>query len=110
MEKTVPQRIKEYLAYKRVSVNSLSKSLNLTQTTLSRQFNGSVTLSIDALLALVQHFPELSAEWLLRGEGTMERTDGPADLELKAVCLDQAREIYRLKQRLAELEGEKKLA
>lgn len=40
----------------------------------------------------------------------MERTDAPAELELKAVCLDQAREIYRLKQRLAELEGEKKLA
>lgn len=105
METTVPQRIKEYLSAKRISVNSLSKSLNLTQTTLSRQFNGSVTLSIDAVIALLEHFPELSAEWLLRGTEPMERTEPTPDPELKAVCIDQAKEIYRLELRISELEG-----
>ena len=40
----------------------------------------------------------------------MENMDLTPDPELKAVCIDQAKEIYRLKMRLAELEGEKKLA
>lgn len=108
MERTVPQRIKEYLSTKRISVNSLSKALNLTQTTLSRQFNGSVTLSIEAVIALLEYFPDLSAEWLLRGIEPMERTDITPDPELKAVCIDQAKEIYKLKQRIAELEEPKK--
>lgn len=100
----------EFLKVKRISINSLSKQLNLKQNTLNGQLNGTAALSFSTVSTLLSGFPELSAEWLLRGEGTMERTDAPADLELKAVCLDQAREIYRLKQRLAELEGEKKLA
>lgn len=100
----------EFLSFKRISINSLSKQLNLKQNTLNGQLNGTAALSFLTVSALLVCFPELSAEWLLRGSGTMERTDAPADQELKAVCLDQAREIYRLKLRVAELEGGKKLA
>lgn len=40
----------------------------------------------------------------------MENTDSNHDAELEAVCIDQAKEILRLKMKIAELEGEKKLA
>lgn len=104
----VAERIKEFLNFKRISVNSLSKQLSITQTTLNRQFNGTVTLSVEAVLAVLEYFPELSAEWLLRGVGQMTQTVPQSESELSAVCIDQAKEIYRLKQRIAELEGEKK--
>ena len=38
----------------------------------------------------------------------MEYNSSTSDAELQAVCIDQAKEIYRLKLRVAELEGEKK--
>lgn len=38
----------------------------------------------------------------------MELSNSSSDPELKAVCIDQAKEILRLKLRIAELEGEKK--
>lgn len=104
----VAERIKEFLNFKRISVNSLSKQLNITQTTLNRQFNGTVTLSVEAVLAVLEHFPELSAEWLLRGIGQMIQNAPKTETELSAVCIDQAKEIYRLKQRISELEREGK--
>lgn len=110
MENSVTQRIKDYLQFKRWTVNSLSKSMKMTQATLNRQITEVSALSADTLTGLLSVFPELSAEWLLRGIGQMESVPSTTDPELKAVCIDQAKEIYRLKMRLAELEGEKKLA
>lgn len=108
MENNVRQRVIAFLKAKRISVNALSKEVNLKQNTLNGQLNGTAPLSFITISALITQYPELSAEWLLRGEGQMEKTDSPADLELQAVCVNQAKEIYRLKQRIAELEEPKK--
>ena len=106
MDCSVNQRIKDYLAEKRWTVNQLSKAIDLSQPTVSRQIAGSVTLGAELIGGILRVFPELSAEWLLRGTGKMESE--ALDAELRAVCIDQAKEILRLKQRIAELEGEKK--
>jgi transcriptional regulator with XRE-family HTH domain len=108
MDYSVNQRIKDYLAEKRWTVNQLSKAIDLSQPTVSRQIAGSVTLSAELLGGILRVFPELSAEWLLRGTGPVEGV--VQDAELRAVCIDQAKEILRLKMKIAELEGEKKLA
>ena len=107
MENAVPQRIREVLTKKRWTTNQLSKELGISQPTVSRQLAGSVALSSDLICGVLNVFKEVSAEWLIRGEGAMEK--GPvSDPELQEVCVDQAKEIVRLKQRIAELEGEKK--
>ncbi len=98
----------EYLKFKRISVNALCKETGLKQSTIHGQLVGPVMLSMDTVLAVINVFPDLSAEWLLRGNGQMEGIAQDADL--KAVCIEQAKEILRLKLRIAELEGEKKLA
>ena len=108
METSVSQRIKFFLKEQRLSVNQLSKLLNLKQNTLNGQLNGTANLSINTITPLLEAFPDLSAEWLLRGTGPMERTEAEPDQELKAICIEQTREIYRLRQRLDELEGQKK--
>lgn len=108
MEISVNQRIKEFLKFKRISINALCKELNLKQSTINSQLNGSAMLSVESVLPIISAFPALSTEWLFRGNGKMEIPDGPDDPELRAVCIDQAKEIFRLKQRIAELEGEKK--
>lgn len=108
MENDVRQRVMSFLKAKRISVNALSKEVNLKQNTLNCQLNGSAPLSFATISALVNEYHELSTEWLLRGVGPMEITEPISDQELRAVCIDQAKEIYRLKQRIAELEQPKK--
>lgn len=106
MENPVTQRIKEVLTEKRWTVNSLSKALNISQPTLSRQLSGLASLDSKVIFGVAMLWPELSAEWLLRGIGNMMKPE--PDAELKAMYIEQGREIFRLKQRIAELEGEKK--
>jgi len=108
MQSAVAQRIKKFIDSSKWTINSLSKVINVPQMTLNRQISGVSSISIDTICALLTAFPTLSAEWLLRGVGPMELTEPTPDPELKAVCIDQAKEIYQLKQRIAELEREKK--
>ncbi len=110
MEDIVIQRIKSFFNEKHLSINAASKKAGMNQTTLNRQLNGTNGLSCDCLQSIVTAFPELSTEWLLRGNGAMENNGSSHDAELEAVCIDQAKEILRLKMKIAELEGEKKLA
>lgn len=91
-----------------MSITAFCRESGLKQTTVNYQLNGSASLSVDTLSALIRTFPDISAEWLLRGTEPMEHTEPTPDPELKAVCIDQAKEIYRLKQRISELEGGKK--
>lgn len=44
----------------------------------------------------------------MRGVGPMLLDGSGPDPELRAVCVEQAKEILRLKLKIAELEGEKK--
>lgn len=74
-EKSLKQRIIDLLLSQNVSVNLFAKSSGLKQTTLSDQINGESKVSAITLTALLEYFPNLSAEWLLRGEGDMIKAD-----------------------------------
>ncbi len=68
MEKTVKQRIKEFCAYKHLTITGFENACNLT--------NGYVaairkSVGNEKLASILQAFPELSREWLLYGEGEM---------------------------------------
>lgn len=76
MQQSISERLNTFLKSKRYSVNALSKELGLNQKTLNNQLNGSSALSIDTINSILLRFPELSAEWLLRGVGSMIREDG----------------------------------
>jgi len=108
MEKDVTQRVNKFVRVSNLTIQMLAESINMNRNTLAGKLNGSRGMDIDTLEAIMKKFPLLSAEWLLRGIEPMERNDTAPDPELKAVCIDQAKEIYKLKQRIAELEGEKK--
>lgn len=71
MESTVSQRIKEYVDVKHISLNALAKTLNMNQSTVLRQVKGEQTLSSTLVENFLIAYPEVSAEWLLRGCGDM---------------------------------------
>lgn len=71
MENEVKIRVKKVLESKKISVNSLAKSSGISQATMNDQINRSTKISVSALGALLSFCPELSAEWLMRGDGEM---------------------------------------
>ena len=71
MEVTIYQRIMLILEDKQVSVNALSKLVDMSQTTLNTQLKGERALSANVVSKVLAAFPDVSAEWLMRGVGTM---------------------------------------
>lgn len=82
MENVVYQRVNEILADKQVSVNALSKLVGMAQTTLNTQLRGERALSVFVVVKLLEVFPDISAEWLLRGEGEMYRNNSEQKKEI----------------------------
>ena len=71
MEITVYQRIKAYIDDNHISLNALAKTLNMNQSTVLRQVKGEQTLSSNLVENFLKAYPKVSAEWLMRGVGTM---------------------------------------
>lgn len=71
MEVTIYQRIMLILEDKQVSVNALSKLVDMSQTTLNTQLKGERALSANVVAKVLVAYPDVSAEWLMRGIGTM---------------------------------------
>ena len=72
MEITVYQRIKAYIDDNRISLNALAKTLNMNQSTVLRQVKGEQTLSSTLVENFLKAFPDVSAEWLMRGVEPIE--------------------------------------
>ena len=71
MEMTIYQRVKCVLENKSISVNALSKKINVAQATLNSQLKGDRSLAANIVEKILAVFPDVSAEWLMRGVGTM---------------------------------------
>lgn len=72
METTVYQRIKAYIDDNRISLNALAKTLNMNQSTVLRQVKGEQTLSSTLVENFLKAYPDVSAEWLMRGVEPIE--------------------------------------
>lgn len=75
MEDSVLQRIREVFRIKGVSMLQVSNACGIKQNTFSRQISGESTLSVSTLLSIIGYFPDISTEWLLRGDGNMFKSD-----------------------------------
>ena len=80
METTIYQRVKLVLEDKSISVNALSKQINVAQATLNPQLRGDRTLAANIVAKILDAFPDVSAEWLMRGVGTMYSKQDADDL------------------------------
>lgn len=71
MESEVIQRIRKVIESRGMSVTALSKALGIVQQTLNRQMSGDGAMPLLTVDKFLSYFPDISAEWLLRGEGAM---------------------------------------
>lgn len=83
MECSVNQRIKSVLSDRNISVTSFSKLIGEIQTTINRQLNGTAQLSVKTVNSFLHQFPDVSAEWLLRGKGDMYLKEASSNAEIE---------------------------
>ena len=102
------QRIQLVLKENGISVNFLAKTFGVNQKSLNDQINADVRVGFQTIELVLDYFPTLSAEWLLRGEGEMLKADTtPLPVAEDAhVPSDSNKEIEKLR---LELEKEKEL-
>ncbi len=78
MEVSVNQRIRTVLQNNNLSITAFCKELSLPQTTINKQINGDSKLSFDTIKAFLTRFPDISADWLINGNGEMLSTAATA--------------------------------
>lgn len=107
----IRKRLKDTLFYYNATLNSISLD-SAMQTRLSRQVNGGATITYDTILRFLQIFPDISAEWLVRGEGSMFLSDHeipltdiepPLRVDYEKMIEKTKTEVDELKQMVNEL-------
>ena len=68
MEKTVKERLIDYIAYKKIKVGAFERMCNLSNGYLK---NIRKSIGVEKLQNILNAFPDLNRDWLLYGEGTM---------------------------------------
>ena len=104
-------RIKEVIALSGLSDRAFAIKCGIKQNTLSRQLGGVSEVSASTINAILDNYEEISAEWLVRGKGSMllqkEETEPGMD-KLKSIVYtianlqDEINEKTMLTQRLLE--------
>lgn len=104
-------RIKEIIAYSKLSDRAFAIKCGIKQNTLSRQLGGVSEISVSTVNAILDNYEEISAEWLLRGKGSMfiqKEESEPGLDKLKSIVYtianlqDEINEKTILTQRLLE--------
>jgi hypothetical protein len=70
-EKSVRERIAALQKEKGFTENRLAEGDTPTQKRLNRQLSHGAAITLDTLLRILDTYPDISAEWLLRGCGDM---------------------------------------
>lgn len=78
-------RIKQLISQMGSSTRSFALKCGLRQNTVSNQLNGMRELSLQTITAILNACPQVSAEWLMRGEGEPYKTEQPNSAELERI-------------------------
>lgn len=65
-------RIKKVLQNADLSASKFANEVGMNQPTVTRQLNGMNGITFNLVCEVLNFFPDISAEWLLRGIGEME--------------------------------------
>lgn len=104
MEEAIRKRINLVINESKMSQTAFADAINVVQVTLNRQLKGQRGVSLDTISSILQYQTDLSAEWLLRGEGEMRKTTElpPVDVSSEE-SIEHSAEIARLVKERNEL-------
>lgn len=94
----VNNRLAEVRDYYRLSNAAFAREVGAKTAANNNYLSGKADPNIDFIMAVLARFEDISAEWLLRGEGTMLKSDSPSNEKLM-------REATELRMKLLVKEG-----
>ena len=94
----ITQRLNEIKNYYNLSGTRFADKVGKVKNTFANYLNGSRPIPTDVIVDILNTFPDLSADWLLRGKGDMFNKVNPDVERMK-------KEIYDLKMSLLVKEG-----
>ena len=97
MESLIIQRISSILDHNKVTKQNLANEINMNQTTLGRQLTGEQALSAKLIEVFLHVFPDISAEWLRRGEGEMYKSNSDSAHVEATITPSQDESIWKAK-------------
>ncbi len=124
-------RIQEIASNEGITIGALERKIGASKGVLSRAINNGTDIQLKWVQVIVENFPQYSTEWLITGRGDMittrqnisgsiyEQIPSTSELgvvvdrllsfakEKDKVIQEQAEEIGRLEERIANLEREK---
>lgn len=107
----VRKRLQQVMLEYDSNPTQLAGIYKVNQKTLNNHINGNVEVSVSTILLVLDAFPDLSADWLLRGKGDMHllpgSLDDPQDQEigrLESTVETLLNRIVGYKARINELE------
>lgn len=87
------ERIKAYLEAKNIPTSTAEKACGFGNATLRNAFEGGKGIGSDKVEIFLSVYKDLSAEWLLRGTGTMIVSDSKAtELEKRISSMSNSQE------------------
>lgn len=101
----VLQRLKEFIDYKGISIAAFEKNIGMSNASFGKSLKVGGTIGADKIEKILSIYPELSAEWLMRGKGDMLLSDNSGNkyLEICQMLLDNRNKDAELYLRLAQL-------
>lgn len=66
-------KVRELLQEKNITCRSIAMMLNIKERNVSNQINGDIELSLEILLAALSFLPDISLDYIFRGEGQQYR-------------------------------------
>lgn len=76
-------RIKKIIESTGLSERAFAEIIGVKQNTLNQQLKGERGLSLETISKILISYKDISAEWLLRGEGEMIKEKSPANFSEK---------------------------
>ena len=98
------------------NINKLSDGDTALRNRLTRQINNDAAITIDTISVVLSSFPDVSAEWLLRGKGEMlitenlpafEGNESEKEIDLHAELARKTAELEEYKLQVLRLEAQK---
>ena len=109
MENGVKQRVIDLAEIKCDSLSAFTKAINVGQSTMSEYINRGKKPSGVIITAILKQFPDVSAEWLLRGEGDLHKKTEelpPVDVTSEE-SINHSAEIAQLTKKINQLIDER---
>lgn len=81
MENSINQRIREFIDSLGINDNQFAKSIGVTQSVIASMFSRNTEPSSKVIVSVLNAYANLSAEWLMRGEGEMIKQNTASEQE-----------------------------